>query len=98
MKGTLEKLPGWIVDLFVIGVGISSILGFLGRIDWRLELFSHFRMQYLALHILGLLIALALRKSRTAWLAGGFIVFHLWFVLPFYVPISSKVISGSVHR
>lgn len=88
----------FLLDLLILGVGIASLLGFFGRLDWLLDLFSHFRPQYLALHVIALIAALGMRRPRSAWLAGGFIVFHLWFILPFYLPKPANTPSGPVYR
>lgn len=62
----------------------ATVLGFLGRFSWRLDLLSHFRVQYLlALGILGLLLLVTPRRKT----AIAFLVFacvNLGVVLPLY--------------
>jgi len=62
----------------------ATIFGFLGRFSWFLDLFSHFRVQYLIglLAIGGLL--LVLRRRKTAVLFLGFACVNLFLVLPLY--------------
>lgn len=63
---------------------ISTVLGFLGRFSWFLDLFSHFRVQYaIGLSILGLLL-LCGRRRRTAVLFLCFAGVNLAIVLPLY--------------
>lgn len=98
MQKTRKFTLGLFLDFFILGVGVASLLGFLGRLDWTLDLFSHFRVQYLALHLLALLVALGMRRPRSAWLAGGFVIFHLWFIFPFYLPKPTVSPTGPVYR
>ncbi len=62
----------------------ATAFGFLGRFSWFLDLFSHFRVQYLiALSILGVLFLLGCRR-RTAALFIAFACINLGMVLPLY--------------
>jgi endonuclease/exonuclease/phosphatase (EEP) superfamily protein YafD len=89
---------GFFLDFFILGVGAASLLGFLGRLDWTLDLFSHFRVQYLVLHFFALLAAWGVKRPRSVWVAGGFVIFHLWFIIPFYVPKRPVSIPGPTYR
>jgi endonuclease/exonuclease/phosphatase (EEP) superfamily protein YafD len=63
---------------------LATLFGFLGRFSWFLDLFSHFRVQYLAgLGVLGLLLLLGRRRKMAATLLG-FACVNLVLVLPFY--------------
>jgi endonuclease/exonuclease/phosphatase (EEP) superfamily protein YafD len=56
-----------LVALAALGLVTSTTLGFFGPFHWFLELFEHFRVQYLALLVpVGLYLVLARR-----WLVGG---------------------------
>jgi hypothetical protein len=57
-----------------LGVCLCTVLAWLGELDWRLELFSHFRWQYawLLAAIAGLL-AVVPRRHRPAWWVHGII-------------------------
>jgi endonuclease/exonuclease/phosphatase (EEP) superfamily protein YafD len=62
----------------------ATAFGFLGRFSWFLDLFSHFRVQYLiALSILGVLFLLG-RRRRTAAVFIAFACINLGMVLPLY--------------
>ncbi|MCB0219591.1 MAG: endonuclease/exonuclease/phosphatase family protein [Chrysiogenetes bacterium] len=53
----------------LIWLALATLLGFLGRIHWFLDLFAHFRAQYAAV---GLLLAAGLALLRHwRWLAGA---------------------------
>ncbi len=65
--------------------GISaSLLGFLGDHHWTLDLFSHFRVQYMIGAAILLLAALVLRKRRSAMVAGFGLLLNAGLVLPLY--------------
>lgn len=62
----------------------ATVFGFLGRFSWFLDLFSHFRIQYLCgLSILGVLL-LASKHRRTATVFILFAGINLGILLPFY--------------
>lgn len=63
-------------------VGLASGLGLLARSWWPLELFAHFRVQYLGLSVLLAIGLAALGRLRTAGLAVGLAGFHLLWVAP----------------
>ena len=62
----------------------ATVLGFLGRFTWFLDLFSHFRVQYLAgLGVLGVLLLIG-RRPKTAVVFFVFAGINLAVVLPLY--------------
>ncbi|MFC1461794.1 endonuclease/exonuclease/phosphatase family protein [Verrucomicrobiota bacterium] len=88
-----EKIPGFL-RLCVSPWGLltaagvvacsATLFGFLGRFSWFLDLFSHFRVQYLlGLCILGF-VFLAARRRRTAAVFIAFACINLTIVLPLY--------------
>lgn len=98
MQSTRKQFLGLALDFFILGVGVASLLGFWGRLDWTLDLFSHFRAQYLVLHFFALLAAWGLKRPRSAWVAGGFVLFHLWFIIPFYLPKTPVPVTSPTYR
>ncbi|GAB4577665.1 MAG: endonuclease/exonuclease/phosphatase family protein [Anaerolineales bacterium] len=98
MQRTRTLFLGLSLDFLIIGIGAASLLGFLGRVDWTLDLFSHFRVQYLILHGITLGVAFVMKRRRAIWLAGGFVLFHLWFIVPFYLPKPAISPPGPVYR
>ena len=63
---------------------LATLLGFFGRSSWFLDLFSHFRVQYLiGLAVIGTLFLVG-RRRKTAILLLGFACVNLMFVLPLY--------------
>jgi len=78
-------------------ISLSTTLGFLSRLDWRLELFSHFRLQYAA--ALGMCSALFLLIG--VWPGFlfsliGFLV-NLALLLPIYPRRQSSSNPGAVY-
>ena len=62
----------------------ATILGFLGKYSWFLDLFSHFRVQYLlGLLVLGVLLLVA-RRRRTASVFLALACLNAGVVLPLY--------------
>ena len=98
MKQSVRQFAGRGLDILILGGGVSFLLGFLGRVDWRFDLLSHFRVQYLVSHAVALLVALGLKKPRSAWIAGGFVALQMGSLLPFYAPITAEPGSAPVYR
>jgi endonuclease/exonuclease/phosphatase (EEP) superfamily protein YafD len=64
--------------------GAASLLGFFGSLNWFLDLFSHFRVQYfLALGVVALLL-LVPRRRRSAAIFGALAAMNLVVILPLY--------------
>ena len=97
----LPSLPTLITALLWLAAGIASLctwLGLLSALDWKLELFSHFRVQYALLltvcaagfllqgHMAGFLLSLV------------FLVLNLWLILPIYRRRASHKASGRTYR
>jgi endonuclease/exonuclease/phosphatase (EEP) superfamily protein YafD len=81
-----------------VGVGLATLLGFLGRLWWRFELFSHFRVQYAALAAIG-----ALGLLLTGQMAGFFFslavsFLNLVFIVPFYLRKKRKQQFSQPYR
>jgi endonuclease/exonuclease/phosphatase (EEP) superfamily protein YafD len=77
------SLPGLLLTGGVV-VCVATVFGFMGRFSWFLDLFSHFRMQYLvSLSLLGLvLFAIGRRGAAITFLCVACV--NLAVVLPLY--------------
>ena len=63
---TISIRPWGLLTAAGIVASVATVLGFLGRFSWLLDLFSHFRVQYmLGLLVLGVVLFIG-RRSRTA--------------------------------
>ena len=47
MKKQMQLSIEGIASVFGIGLAVATLLGFLGRLHWMFDLFSHFRVQYM---------------------------------------------------
>ena len=72
------------LDLFAVALATASLFGFLGRLHWGLELFSHFRVQYMQLCLPLIGIHLWKRLNRRAVLLIALAMINYAFVLPLY--------------
>ena len=64
---------------------VATVLGFLGQWSWFCDLFSHFRVQYLA-GLLGVSIFLLIGKhNKTAFLCFAFALVNLYCVAPVFL-------------
>jgi len=80
----LTSLSGLLTAAGVVACA-ATVFGFLGRLSWFVDLFSHFRVQYL-FGLLGVGLALLLMRRRVT--ASAFLIFacvNLGVVLPMYV-------------
>jgi endonuclease/exonuclease/phosphatase (EEP) superfamily protein YafD len=76
----------FIASVGIIVVGITTVAGFLGQWGWQLDLFSHFRVQYLFL-LTGLTIfSLFFGGKVISYLGLAFIFLNLVTILPLYIP------------
>ncbi len=73
-----------IIHILAGGVLILTVFGFLGRLHWFLDLFSHFRVQYmqLCLPIIGFYLWRRMNKHAAAVILLAAVNYS--FVLPFY--------------
>ncbi|MEQ9363167.1 MAG: endonuclease/exonuclease/phosphatase family protein [Leptospirales bacterium] len=65
-----------------LALAFVSLGGFLGLYQYRLEILSHFRLQYVACALIGLVIAWLNQARAVAALAGACLLINLWFVAP----------------
>ncbi|MDF7798099.1 endonuclease/exonuclease/phosphatase family protein [Pontiellaceae bacterium B1224] len=69
----------------VAGLTVATLLGFLGRLNWMLELFSHFRVQYLQIALLLAGICLWVRRNKCASALAAVAALNYIFILPLYL-------------
>ena len=86
LKNFLQlRLEFWgLVTTAGIMATISTVLAFFGRLGWLLDLFSHFRVQYLLFLGTITLILLIGRRWKSALCFGFFAIINLSIVLPLY--------------
>lgn len=68
----------------LLGTWLFSLAGHLGRLDWRLDLASHFRPHYALAAALALLACAALRRRRAAALAAALLLLELAQLAPYW--------------
>lgn len=81
--------------LICVFVGVASIAGFLGRMNWRLNLLSHFRLQYALLLAVSALLLGSLRRWRWALVAVILAVVSSVPLAPFYLSHKDAVPSDT---
>ena len=82
----------WIlVELGSLFVCMASLAGFLGRRSWLLDLFSHFRFQYLVLLAFATIVFVAGGRYPQAVASGLFAFVNMLLVAPLYI-------KGTVHE
>jgi endonuclease/exonuclease/phosphatase (EEP) superfamily protein YafD len=74
----------WLSALAALAGILATTAGFLGRMNWFLDLFSHFRPQYFLLLLLTTLILVLFRNFPLAFVSGIFAVLNLILILPLY--------------
>ncbi|MDZ8118078.1 endonuclease/exonuclease/phosphatase family protein [Pontiella agarivorans] len=76
--------PASAIDFIALGLVAATVFGFLGRLHWFLDLFSHFRVQYmqLCLPIIGIYLWKRMNKKGAAMILLAAINYAL--VLPLY--------------
>ncbi|MCK4565332.1 MAG: endonuclease/exonuclease/phosphatase family protein [Verrucomicrobia bacterium] len=80
---TRTRLDGYL-DILGLGIAIATLLGFLGRLHWMFDLFSHFRVQYMQLCLVLIGIALWRRQNKRAGALILLACLNYAFVLPLY--------------
>ncbi len=66
-------------------VALASLIGFAGRLHWTMELFSHFRVQYVQVSLLLAGICLWVRMNKPAAAFIAILLFNYAFVYPLYL-------------
>jgi endonuclease/exonuclease/phosphatase (EEP) superfamily protein YafD len=88
------------VEFGSILVCLATLAGFLGRISWVLDLFSHFRFQYLVLLVSATIIFIVGGRYTQALVSGLFAGVNLSLILPLYLKGSDRTPSnpGSTNQ
>ncbi|MCF6311140.1 MAG: hypothetical protein L3J39_01695 [Verrucomicrobiales bacterium] len=77
-------------------VCLSTVFGFLGRFSWFMDLFSHFRVQYLlSLALLGLIFSL-IHHWKTAAIFIVFACLNFSVILPLYLGGQSQKVGNKM--
>ncbi len=87
MKSILRMLirVGWVaLSCATFLVCLAALGGYWGRVWWRLEQLSHFRVQYFFLLLVSTVVFLVGRRFRSAALAGSFAAANLALIAPLY--------------
>ncbi len=78
------------------GPAAATLLGFLGRWFWVLDLLSHFRVQYAFLLLAGALVLMARRRRWAAAVAAAFALLNGALLLPLYLSRPVPPLSGAL--
>jgi len=91
-----SRIPPWSLATLAGAIFCAAtLLGFAGRLSWILDLFSHFRVQYLVvLTVFGVVLLLAGRR-KTAFFLLGFAFINLTQVIPLYFGGQNMLPAGS---
>lgn len=90
MKEALKRTGLGLLEIAMLGTLALSVATLFDEHLYYLELFSHFRLQYLAASIL-LVAAFALLRWRNyALMAGAAIAINGWLVAPWYLPVDDR--------
>ena len=71
--------------MITVGLAIVTLFGFLGRLHWFFDLFSHFRVQYMQLCLVPFFFAMWRRRNRQAIALVMLVCINYVFVLPLYI-------------
>ena len=97
-RSTSRKAWRYMLIVLIVLVCLPNVLGWGARWHWTLELFTHFRVQWLCLQSLVLLLVLVLRHWLLALVPAAFVGINLAGVVPFYLPASQPPVEGPQIR
>jgi len=95
-KQKISRLIG-IVDVITVALAIVTLFGFLGRFHWFLDLFSHFRVQYMQLCLVPFFITMWKRRNKRAAALVILVCINYALVLPLYIGKPASV-TGKPFR
>ncbi|RME06180.1 MAG: endonuclease/exonuclease/phosphatase family protein [Anaerolineae bacterium] len=96
LRTFLRTLLWAAADLAALGLVALTIAGFAGKLWWILDLFSHFRVQYLV-GLLGMLLVFGWGKRRGASLVGAAALINLLLIAPLHLPPAQPETSSAVY-
>jgi endonuclease/exonuclease/phosphatase (EEP) superfamily protein YafD len=86
----LYDLIWGVIYITALGACLGTVAGFMGRIWWRLDLFSHFRVQYFIILTTCAVALIVGGKWIEAIPPGAGILINLSLILPYYDPRRRK--------
>jgi endonuclease/exonuclease/phosphatase (EEP) superfamily protein YafD len=90
----LRLRVGNLVEAAAALAAVGTLVAFGGRWWWVLELFSHFRMHYLAGLVVGVACCAKLKRWRLAAVFGASAAINLALIVPLYLPANVEVAKG----
>ena len=81
----IKRFASIVLQPIAIGIFLATLLGFLGRLDWRLDLFSHFRLVYALAALITTVALLYLRKWVMLGVAALALIMNGWVMSPYYL-------------
>ncbi len=76
--------------LFILGL-IPLCFGFLGRLNWFFDVFSHFRMYYVIYFLVLGLVALAMKKKWESIVSLSLTILLSLSIVKFYLPVETRL-------
>ncbi|WFB35569.1 endonuclease/exonuclease/phosphatase family protein [Kiritimatiellota bacterium B12222] len=92
MNFSKQRLPDFFFGaVFTSGllVCIASVLPYLARLHWFLDVFSHFRLQFACCILLAILLILCSKRKKLSLVFLPFLLLTLSEIVPFYFPLES---------
>ncbi len=87
-----------VLDIITLGILFATVFGFLGRLWWVFDLFTHFRVQYMQLCLIPFFVAMWKRRNKWAIGLVLLVCVNYAFVLPLYVgkphPVHAKTVRA----
>ena len=92
------RLWAWLYRIPALGASLASLLGLFAESWWRLELATHFRVQYFIALSAATLIFFLVRERRVALVVGAIALFNGATLLPAWLPAPSPPETARTYR